>query len=158
MSSFSPEFLKTQDIVKNEMMLGSNMCTEDILNIKPKFVKHEEDENFLKEANEILDSCGLDVYLNSKEYLERKEKEELKESRNILMKKQKEVIIETNSLSGIWRMLESASVENGFPISCIGYNIYEDKRLEWIKRKDFPWDDKEKARLKCEDWLKKNNE
>lgn len=75
MSSFSPEFLKTQDIVKNEMMLGSNMCTEDILNIQPKFVKPEEDENFLKEVNEILGSCGLDVYLNSKEYLERKEKE-----------------------------------------------------------------------------------
>lgn len=158
MSSFSPEFLKTQEVVKNEMMLGSNMCTEDILNIKPKFVKHEEDENFLKEANEILDSCGLDVYLNSQEYLERKEKQELKESRNILTKKPKEVIIDTNSLSGIWRMLESASVENGFPISCIGYNIYEDKRLEWIKRKDFPWDDKEKARVKCEDWLKKHNE
>lgn len=77
MSSFSPEFLKTQDIVKNEMMLGSNMCTEDIINIKPKFIKHDEDESFLKEANEILDSCGLDVYLNSKEYLERKEKEVL---------------------------------------------------------------------------------
>lgn len=75
-----------------------------------------------------------------------------------MIKKPKEVTIETNSLSGIWRMLESASVENGFPISCIGYNIYEDKRLEWIRRKDFPWDDKEKARLKCEDWLKKNND
>lgn len=63
--------------------------------------------------------------------------------------------IETNSLSGIWRMLDGESMKNGFPITEIGYNLFEDKRLEWLNREDIAWDDKEKIKMKCDQWLKK---
>lgn len=67
-----------------------------------------------------------------------------------------EPIIETNSQSAVWRMLEAKSdSKKEFPISPIGYNIYEDKKHDWLKRNDMAWDDKEDLKKKCEDWLKK---
>lgn len=66
-----------------------------------------------------------------------------------------EEVFDTNSLSGVWRMLEAQSNEGGFPISPVGYNIYEDESLNYLTREDVPWEEKEKCRKKCEDWLRK---
>lgn len=60
-------------------------------------------------------------------------------------------------MSGIWRMLDGESVENGFPITEIGYNVFEDKRLAWLQREDLLWEDREAVKIKCEKWMKKNN-
>lgn len=82
-----------------------------------------------------------------------------KESRNYMPTRTKSPFVEehfeTNSLSGVWRMLDAQSNEGGFPISPMGYNIYADKKLDFLTRNDMPWDEKEKCRKKCEDWLKK---
>lgn len=65
--------------------------------------------------------------------------------------------IDSKSMSGIWRMLDGESVENGFPITEIGYNVFDDKRLGWLNREDLSWDDREAVKVKCEKWIKKCN-
>lgn len=57
-------------------------------------------------------------------------------------------------MSGIWRMLDGQSMENGFPITEIGYNLLEDKRQNWLVREEIPWMEKEKVKKKCEQWIK----
>lgn len=51
-------------------------------------------------------------------------------------------------------MLDGQSVENGFPITEIGYNLLNDRRLDWLLREDIPWNEKEKVKKKCEQWIK----
>lgn len=55
-------------------------------------------------------------------------------------------------------MLDVDTDERGFPLSPIGYNIYKDKDLEWLSRNDLSWDDKESCKVKCELWMKMNQE
>lgn len=64
-------------------------------------------------------------------------------------------VSDINSLSGIWRLLEGESVDNGFPITEIGYNILNDERLSWLHRDDITIEKREENRLKCEQWMKK---
>jgi hypothetical protein len=64
-----------------------------------------------------------------------------------------DVPTDTNSLSGIWRMLDAASVENDFPITQPGYHFYEDNS-SWVQPGEKTWNQKEAIRKKCEDWLK----
>lgn len=64
-------------------------------------------------------------------------------------------VSDVDSLSGIWRLLEGESVENGFPITEVGYNILKDKRLGWLHREDLTMEKREEIRLKCEQWMKK---
>lgn len=54
-------------------------------------------------------------------------------------------------------MLDGQSVDNGFPITEIGYNVYDDKRLNWLTREDLSYGDREAVKLKCEKWMKKCN-
>ncbi|XP_055592857.1 uncharacterized protein LOC129744380 [Uranotaenia lowii] len=61
---------------------------------------------------------------------------------------------EHDSLSGVWRMLDAVSVDNGFPISNNFYNLYDDRRFAWLTRDEVPWDQMEASRRKCEQWLK----
>lgn len=62
---------------------------------------------------------------------------------------------ETNSLSEVWRMLEVQSTSNGFPVSPIGYNVFDDSRKGWLRRETGTWSEQEASRQKCEEWLKK---
>lgn len=64
-------------------------------------------------------------------------------------------VSDINSLSGIWRLLDGESVDNGFPITEIGYNILKDERLSWLHREDITIERREEIRLKCEQWMKK---
>ena len=60
------------------------------------------------------------------------------------------------SLSGVWRMLGAEEGENGFPITEIGYNVYEDDRFNWLRRdNDVTWNEIEESRKKCLNWLNK---
>lgn len=55
MQSFSKEFLRIQDEVRSEMMIGPNMCTEDVLSIKPRKMYRDAQEKEMKElVKEIL--------------------------------------------------------------------------------------------------------
>lgn len=60
-----------------------------------------------------------------------------------------------NSLSEVWRMLDAQSTSNGFPVSPIKYNVFDDHRMTWLKREAGDWKEREESRKKCEDWLKK---
>lgn len=61
---------------------------------------------------------------------------------------------ETNSLSEVWRMLEAQSTSStGFPVSPIGYNVFDDKRMGWLRRETGTWSEHEASRKKCEEWL-----
>lgn len=51
-------------------------------------------------------------------------------------------------------MLDAVSVDNGFPISHNYYNLYDDRRFEWLTRDEVPWDEIEASKKKCEQWLK----
>ena len=64
---------------------------------------------------------------------------------------------DVNSLSGLWRLLDGEFVENGFPITEIGYNVLEDGRLNWLNRENLSFNNTEENRLKCEQWMKKCN-
>lgn len=64
-------------------------------------------------------------------------------------------VSDINSLSGIWRLLDGESVENGFPVTEIGYNILKEERLGWLHREDLTFEKREEIRLKCEQWMKK---
>lgn len=66
-------------------------------------------------------------------------------------------VSDINSISGIWRLLDGGSVENGFPITEIGYNILKEERLGWLHREDLTFEKREEIRLKCEQWMKKCN-
>lgn len=72
------------------------------------------------------------------------------------MKKPDQCAFDSTSLSGVWRMLDGQSMDNGFPITDVGYNIYEDKRLDWLCREDISYADREATKVKCEKWMKKN--
>lgn len=55
MQSFSKEFLGVQDEVRSEMMIGPNMCSEDVLSIKPRKIYRDAQEKEMKElVKEIL--------------------------------------------------------------------------------------------------------
>jgi len=69
MSSFPPEFLRVQEEVRQEMMLGPNICSEDLINIKFKPKTFEPDEEFLSKVNEIL-QISQNMIKNSKEKLQ----------------------------------------------------------------------------------------
>lgn len=51
-------------------------------------------------------------------------------------------------------MLDAVSVENGFPMSNNYYNLYDDRRFDWLTRDEVPWNQIEESKNKCENWLK----
>lgn len=66
--------------------------------------------------------------------------------------------IDANVMSGIWSMLEANPMNNGFPITSDGYNIFKDKNIEWLKRPTVEQQAREDATIaqsKCEKWLNK---
>ena len=87
---------------------------------------------------------------------EKKKKEErqklLQKTRQKKVKTTDDQQFDTNSLSGIWRMLDAASM-NDFPITQHGYNFYEDNKT-WVNPAEKSWEQKEEIRKKCEEWLK----
>ncbi|XP_058456374.1 uncharacterized protein LOC131433793 [Malaya genurostris] len=109
----------------------------------PKF------KNFI---DDILKKCDL------KYHLEEKRKKEVlrKKDRRIRRAPSEESInsTENDSLSGVWRMLDAVSVENGFPMSHNYYDIYDDRRFDWLSRDEVPWNQIETSKKKCEHWLK----
>lgn len=63
-------------------------------------------------------------------------------------------LIDANSMSGFWRMMEGLPMVNGFPVTQHEYNIYEDRCIDWLHRYGFSWYDNENIRAKCESWIK----
>lgn len=66
--------------------------------------------------------------------------------------------IDSNLMSGFWSMMEGEPMATGFPVTTRNYNIYDDKKLDWLNRTKTTCSDLEgnKSRVKCESWIKKN--
>lgn len=65
--------------------------------------------------------------------------------------------IDANAMSGIWSMLAANPMKCGFPITTSGYNIFNDKNIEWLKRSIGEDDGAASvAHTKCEKWLYKS--
>lgn len=68
--------------------------------------------------------------------------------------------IDANAMSGTWSMLAANPMKYGFPITTAGYNIFNDKNIEWLKRCISEVDGHSAAattaHAKCEKWLHKS--
>uniref|UniRef100_A0A182N2G1 Uncharacterized protein n=1 Tax=Anopheles dirus TaxID=7168 RepID=A0A182N2G1_9DIPT len=64
--------------------------------------------------------------------------------------------LETDSMSGVWRMLDAMSENERevFPTSGPHYDLYYDRRFAWMTRDEIPWEQLEMSKKKCEQWLK----
>lgn len=157
MSSFTSEFMKVQEtMLRDNAEMKTEMCAENLGSKQYEYlvdVPVEVDERIKNMVDEMLDSCGM----KSPKRIETPKPKGMTspDGKNVIGKSPLSDVNETNSLSGVWRMLEAQSTSNGFPVSPIGYNVFDDKRLEWLKRESSSWNEHEATRQKCEEWLKK---
>lgn len=122
-----------------------------------KFFETDDDSNddseSLQQVSSLLSQVGLKSYKEEK--LRNFEKEKLRPKPRSKAIKAQEHDADANSLlSGVWRMLDAASMdEDNFPITQLGYSFYDEKRT-LVNPTEETWDKKEEVRKKCEDWLK----
>ncbi|XP_062711906.1 uncharacterized protein LOC109399668 [Aedes albopictus] len=120
------------------------LLLEDPGNLSPQFKELIED---------LLKKCELTYHLEEKKKVDAQKKKDRRVRR--APSNESFGIPDTDSLSGVWRMLDAVSVDNGFPMSHNYYNLYDDSRFDWLTRDEVPWDQIEASRKKCEQWLLK---
>lgn len=152
MNSFPRTHMEIQNSLLKELtqIRVPHIDIEGIMEEKENDCESEEDE-VLKEVAENLEQCGLKSHLEEKKKIEERQKL-LQKPRTKKVKTNEDQQFDTNSLSGIWRMLDAASM-NDFPITQHGYNFYEDNKT-WVNPAEKSWEQKEEIRKKCEEWLK----
>ncbi|XP_062563884.1 uncharacterized protein LOC134226853 [Armigeres subalbatus] len=164
LNQFTPEFRRAYD----EMMLARLEGREEE---EPEFLVDEGERESEPEHALLLEDPGelspqfkemIDDLLKKSElnyHLEEKKKRDAQKKKDRRVRRTTSTesfgIPDTDSLSGIWRMLDAVSVDNGFPMSHNYYNLYDDRRFEWLTRDEVPWDEIEASRKKCEQWLLK---
>ncbi|CRL07744.1 CLUMA_CG020698, isoform A [Clunio marinus] len=154
MNSFPPTHMEVQNELVGEMKLKPpNLDVEKIMeNLINKTEAIDDDSEGFKELTEKLKNAGLEGHKERKKKL--LEKEKLKQKPKIKKTKEEQDLEASSMLSGVWRMLDAASMEeDGFPITQAGYNFYEDKKTR-VLPSDLTWNQKEEIRRKCENWLK----
>ncbi|KAG5670139.1 hypothetical protein PVAND_000421 [Polypedilum vanderplanki] len=155
MNSFPKKHMEIQNELAADLnqYRAPHLDFDKIMEDKKKYGESDEDDEILQSVAANLEQCGLKVHLEEKRKREEREKLRMKPKPK-KVKTSDEPHFETNSLSGIWRMLDAASVDNDdFPITQQGYNFYEDKKT-WVNPNEKSWNQKEEIRKKCEDWLK----
>ena len=158
MSSFSKEHKAIEKEMRSKNL--TNVCSENLIKFKISPKQFEEDSEFIEKFNKELAKCGLEAWKDerARKQLEKDGKNKKSRGEQYISKQQERTdYVETHSMSGLWQMLEKQSVENGFPITEMGYNVYDDKRLDWLKREDLQWEDREEIKDKCMKWIKKCN-
>ncbi|XP_058834707.1 uncharacterized protein LOC131691944 [Topomyia yanbarensis] len=142
------------DIEENDFLIGEGGKVpgpeEEFLLTDPG----EFSPKFKEFIDDMLKKCELKYHLE-----EKKKREALrKKDRRVRRAPTDESFVppDNDSLSGVWRMLDAVSVENGFPMSHNYYNLYDDRRFEWLSRDEVPWNQIESSKKKCEQWLKKS--
>ncbi|XP_053689085.1 uncharacterized protein LOC128738179 [Sabethes cyaneus] len=121
---------------------------EELLQTEPGELSPE----FKEFIEDLLNKCELKYHLEEKKKREAQKKKDRRARR--VPSEESFVSPDNDSLSGVWRMLDAVSVENGFPISHNYYNLYDDRRFEWLIRDEVPWNQIEASKKKCEQWLK----
>lgn len=162
MSSFTPEFMKVQEELLKGVEGGPpKMYREELGTRSYDYLvdlPQEQDERLKRMMEDLLNTCRLPspepVPVLLPEEDPGKPKGVVSPDNKFMMKPTQE-INETNSLSEVWRLLEVQSTSNGFPVSPLGYNVFGDKRMGWLKRETGTWGEQEASRQKCEEWLKK---
>lgn len=164
MSSFAPEFMKVQEemLELNSKERGQPvLCKEELGTESYDYLvdlPQEQDVTLKAMIDDVLSTYRLPSPPPPPA-----DQEEVDKSRGIPSPDTKFIgksplggITETNSLSDVWRMLEAQSTSNGFPVSPMGYNVFDDgKRVEWAKREAGTWGEQEASRTKVSEWLKK---
>lgn len=164
MSSFPPEFLRVQEeILASAEGALPKMFQEELGRSYEYLIDlpHEPDDRLKRMMEDMLHTCHLPqppVAVAPSDPVEEqpgKLKGTVASPENRMAKSPQGEVNETNSLSDMWRMLEAQSTSNGFPVSPMGYNVFDDQRMSWLKREAGSWNEQEASRRKCEEWLKK---
>lgn len=161
MSSFTPEFMRVQEEMLKSVEGGPRRMYREELGTRSYDylvdLPQEQDPRLKMMMEDMLSTCRLP----SPPPPPQSECEDMGKPSgapspdNRFMPKSPMEINETNSLSEVWRILEVQSTSNGFPVSPMGYNVFDDKRMGWLKRETGTWSEQEASRQKCEEWLKK---
>ncbi|XP_055703897.1 uncharacterized protein LOC129802243 [Phlebotomus papatasi] len=163
MSSFTPNFMSIQREMLEKLPPDSAICADFATHRNYTYLDRRQpkecDEQIKLKIQEMLTSCGIKspVISRASESPDKPTSTAAPSPLDMYNQMQGKSPLsdaDNNSLSAVWRMLEAQSVENGFPVTPFGYNVFEDKRLEWMTRRDSSWNDREQVREKCENWLK----
>lgn len=164
MSSFTPDFMRVQEELLGEKEKKNPMriCSEELGTKSYEYLvdmPQEQDEKLKNMMEELMRGCRLPspppLAPEQEEQAGMRPKGGGSPENKFQGKTLAGEIDETNSLSEVWRMLEAQSTSNGFPVSPIGYNVFDDKRMGWLRRATGTWSEQEASRKKCEEWLKK---
>uniref|UniRef100_A0A182PEQ0 Uncharacterized protein n=1 Tax=Anopheles epiroticus TaxID=199890 RepID=A0A182PEQ0_9DIPT len=108
--------------------------------------------------DEMLRKCDLQHHQEEKK---RREQQQLLQQRKkgrvrTIVSEESFCGLETDSMSGMWRMLDAMSENERelFPTSGPHYDLYYDRRFDWMTRDEIPWEQIETSKKKCEQWLK----
>uniref|UniRef100_A0A182QPG2 Uncharacterized protein n=1 Tax=Anopheles farauti TaxID=69004 RepID=A0A182QPG2_9DIPT len=109
--------------------------------------------------DEMLRKCDLQHHQEEKK---RREQQQLQQQQRkkgrvrAIVSEESFCGLETDSMSGVWRMLDAMSENERevFPTSGPYYDLYYDRRFAWMTRDEIPWEQLEMSKKKCEQWLK----
>ncbi|XP_049539363.1 putative uncharacterized protein DDB_G0274435 [Anopheles darlingi] len=180
MNQFTPEFRSAYDVLMSERRLqnptdaGQKQQQQQQQQQQQKKEKkesgvaastgHSDDlrvtadfsPKFRSFIDEMLRKCDLQYHQEEKK---RKELQQRKKDRRVRQIVSEESFcggLDTDSLSGIWRMLDAVSEDerDPFPTSGPHYDLYYDRRFAWMTRDEIAWEQIEESKKKCEQWLK----
>ncbi|XP_052861386.1 uncharacterized protein LOC128268363 [Anopheles cruzii] len=171
MNQFTPEFRSTYDELmgSNRLRSRAEVSVENSLDkcTTPRASEAESKGSFVdirsgdfspkfrSFIDEMLAKCDLQHHLDEKK---RKEQQQHKKDRRVrtIVSEESFCGLETDSLSGIWRMLDAVSEDERelLPVSGPNYDLYYDRRFDWMTRDEIPWEQVEASKKKCEQWLK----
>uniref|UniRef100_A0A182YJB8 Uncharacterized protein n=1 Tax=Anopheles stephensi TaxID=30069 RepID=A0A182YJB8_ANOST len=166
MNQFTPEFRNAYD-----ELMGANRLRkpEDVVQVEPSPSEScagcpdmqtatDFSPKFRSFIDEMLRKCDLQHHQEEKK---RREQQQLLQQRKkgrvrAIVSEESFCGLETDSMSGMWRMLDAMSENERelFPTSGPHYDLYYDRRFDWMTRDEVPWEQIETSKKKCEQWLK----
>ncbi|XP_050080863.1 uncharacterized protein LOC126568433 [Anopheles maculipalpis] len=166
MNQFTPEFRNAYD-----ELMGANRLRkpEEVVQLEPASsdscagcpdmqTATDFSPKFRSFIDEMLRKCDLQHHQEEKK---RREQQQLLQQRKkgrvrTIVSEESFCGLETDSMSGMWRMLDAMSENERelLPTSGPHYDLYYDRRFDWMTRDEIPWDQVETSKKKCEQWLK----
>ncbi|XP_035794352.1 uncharacterized protein LOC118467685 [Anopheles albimanus] len=172
MNQFTPEFRSAYDVLMSERRLqqhATDAGQAQKQKQKSEVTTASSDSDDLRRSadfspkfrsfiDDMLRKCDLQYHQEEKK---RKELQQRKKDRRVRPIVSEESFAcggqrDTDSLSGIWRMLDAVSEDERelFPTSGPHYDLYYDRRFAWMTRDEIAWEQIEESKKKCEQWLK----
>ncbi|XP_050089734.1 uncharacterized protein LOC126573947 [Anopheles aquasalis] len=162
MNQFTPEFRSAYDVLMSERRLQPDDGEKRKEKKEPVVASAQRraadfSPKFRSFIDDMLRKCDLQYHQEEKK---RKELQQRKKDRRVRPIVSEESFcggaLDTDSLSGIWRMLDAVSEDERelFPTSGPHYDLYYDRRFAWMTRDEIAWERIEESKKKCEQWLK----